>query len=267
MTVNDLAKKKLFLFDLDGTLYLGDRLFTFTNPLLETINKEGKRYMFMTNNSSKSIKDYVAKMQRLGVAANESDFVTSSEATIEYLNAHHKGKRLYVLGTESLKSEIKDAGFEITDNLGLVQALIVGFDTELTFKKLEDACRLLCENPDLPYIATHPDYVCPTEYGFVVDCGSIIDAIYNATKVKPVVIGKPQPLMAELAMKRAGVTPQDTAVIGDRIYTDVACGINASATGVLVLSGETTKEVLEASDIKPTIVLNSAEELLKALQK
>ena len=267
MTTKDVASKKLFLFDLDGTLYLGDRLFPFTKPLLEEIKTHGKRYMFMTNNSSKSVKDYIAKMERLGIEATKQDFITSAEATIDYLNNYHKGKSLYVLGTESLKTEIRAAGFEITDNLGEVEALVMGFDTELTFKKLEDACKLLCKNPELPYIATHPDYVCPTEYGFVVDCGSIIDAIYNATKVRPIVIGKPQPLMAELAMKRWGVTADETAVIGDRIYTDVACGINAGATGVLVLSGETTKDVLEASEIKPTIVLMSAEEILKELQK
>ncbi len=267
MTAKDIAKKKLFLFDLDGTLYLGEKIFPFTKELLKTIKANGKRYMFMTNNSSKSAGDYVDKMQRLGIDAKAEDFVTSAHATIEYLKEHHKTDTLYVLGTESLKNEFKNSGFNITDDINKVDCLVVGFDTELTFKKLDDVCKLLSENKELPYIATHPDLVCPTEYGSVPDCGSMCDMIFNATSRRPLVIGKPQPLMAELGMKRAGVRPEETAVIGDRIYTDVMCGISANASAVLVLSGETTPEILYGSDITPNAVLKSAEELLIALRK
>ena len=137
----------------------------------------------------------------------------------------------------------------------------MGFDTELTFKKLEDVCKILLTR-DIPYIATNPDYVCPTEFGSVPDCGSVCDMIYNATKKRPVVIGKPSPLMPQLAMEKMGVNNIQTAVIGDRIYTDIKSGINAGAVSILVLSGETTEEILKNSDEKPDFVLENAGELL-----
>ena len=141
----------------------------------------------------------------------------------------------------------------------------MGFDTELTFQKLEDVSKLLLTRKDLPYIATNPDLVCPTEYGSVPDCGSVCIMIKNATGREPVVIGKPSPLMPELAMEHTGYTKDETAVVGDRIYTDVKSGLNAGITGILVLSGETTREILEASEDKPHLVLESAREILEAL--
>ena len=141
----------------------------------------------------------------------------------------------------------------------------MGFDTELTFKKLDDVSKMLCTR-DLPYIATNPDYVCPTEYGSVPDCGSIADALFNATGKRPIFIGKPEPLMPLLAMEKAGYKKEQTAVIGDRIYTDVKSGVNAGVISILVMSGETTYEILEASDTKPDMVLSSAKEILMALK-
>ena len=140
----------------------------------------------------------------------------------------------------------------------------MGFDTELTFKKLEDVCKLLLSR-DLPYLATNPDYVCPTEYGSVPDCGSVCDMIYNSTRKRPVVIGKPQPLMPQLAMEMKGVCKEQTAVIGDRIYTDIKSGINAGCVSILVMSGETTKEILDESVDKPDFVLESGRNLLTIL--
>ena len=163
---------KLFLFDMDGTLYLGDRLFDFTKELLETIRQKGAEYLFMTNNSSKSVSAYIEKLDRLGIKAVKEDFITSSQATAYYLKKHHPDARLYVCGTGSLKEELKENGFEITENLAKVDAIVMGFDTELTFKKLEDVCKLLLSR-DLPYLATNPDYVCPTGQLAVSDlyCG------------------------------------------------------------------------------------------------
>ena len=140
----------------------------------------------------------------------------------------------------------------------------MGFDTELTFKKLEDVCKLLLSR-DLPYIATNPDYVCPTEYGAVPDCGSVCDMIYNATKKRPAVIGKPQALMPKLAMEMKGVSKEHTAVVGDRIYTDIKSGINAGCVSILVMSGETTKEILDSSEDKPDLVLESGKDILDTL--
>ena len=142
----------------------------------------------------------------------------------------------------------------------------MGFDRELTFQKLEDVSRLLLTREDLPYIATNPDWVCPTEFGSVPDCGSVCEMIYNATCKRPVFIGKPSPLMPQLAMERMGVAPEETLVVGDRIYTDVKSGLNAGTMTALVMSGETTPQILEASLEKPHLVLQDCREIVEALR-
>jgi HAD superfamily hydrolase (TIGR01457 family) len=261
MNLTEIKNIQLFLFDMDGTLYLGDQLYDFTKELLQKIRSAGKRYLFMTNNSSKSVADYVKKLAKLGIEATEDDFITSSQATAHYLKLHHQGARLYVCGTNSLKEELRKEGFTVTEVLEEVDCIVMGFDTELTFKKLEDVSRLLLTR-ELPYIATNPDYVCPTEFGSVPDCGSVCDMIYNATKKRPVVIGKPTALMPELAMQKYGYKKEESAVIGDRIYTDIKSGLNAGITGILVLSGETTREILEESLEKPHLVLEDASEMI-----
>ena len=267
MTKQELIRsKRLFLFDQDGTLYLGSRLYDFTIPMLETIKATGRCYMFMTNNSSKSVADYIKKLEKMGISATREDFITSSQATAYYLKKHMPDKTLYVCGTKSLIEELESQGFKTTTDLDKVECVVMGFDTELTFKKLEDVSKLLLTRKDLPYIATNPDLVCPTEYGSVPDCGSVCEMIYNATGRRPIVIGKPSPLMPELAMEHAGFTKEETTVIGDRIYTDIKSGLNAGITGMLVLSGETTLEILEASEDKPHLVLKDCSEILEALK-
>ena len=260
-----IQKTKLFLFDQDGTLYLGSRLYEFTIPMLEKIKATGRRYLFMTNNSSKSVEDYIKKLAKMGITATRDDFITSSQATAYYLKKHHPGKKLYVCGTRSLIRELEMEGFTVTSDLDQVELIVMGFDTELTFQKLEDVSKLLLTREDLPYIATNPDYVCPTEFGSVPDCGSVCDMIFNATGKRPLVIGKPTPLMPQLAMERTGYTKEETAVIGDRIYTDIKSGLNAGTTTMLVMSGETTREILEASEEKPHLVLEDCSEILNAL--
>lgn len=262
-----LKKINLYLFDMDGTLYLGEQLYDFTIELLNTLKKTGRKYLFMTNNSSKSVEDYILKLKKLGISATREDFITSSQATAYYLREHHWGKKLYVCGTRSLKRELELEGFTVTESVEETQCIVMGFDTELTFQKLHDVSFLLLTKPDLPYIATNPDYVCPTEFGSVPDCGSVCDMIFNATGKRPVVIGKPSPLMPLLAMERNGYGKAETAVVGDRIYTDVKCGLNAGITGILVMSGETTEAILEASEDKPHLVLKDASEILKAIKK
>ena len=255
---------KLFLFDMDGTLYLGDNLFTFTKDLLAKIKSKGKRYMFMTNNSSKSVSAYIEKLKKLGIDATKEDFITSSQATAYYLKKHHKDDRLYVCGTESLKQELRENGFTVVDNTDDTDCIVMGYDTELNYKKLWDVSYMLTMR-EIPYIATNPDYVCPTEWGSVPDCGSVCDMIFNATGKRPQFIGKPEPLMPILAMEQVGVSKEETAVIGDRIYTDVKSGVNAGAVSVLVMSGETTEEILNASDVKPDIVLKDAGEIMETV--
>ena len=260
-----LASQKLFLFDMDGTLYLGDRLFDFTKPLLREICRTGGKYLFMTNNSSKSVADYIKKLEKLGIPTTREDFITSSQATAYYLHKHHEGQRLYVCGTKSLKEELRSEGFTVTEQVEDTDCIVMGFDTELTFQKLHDVSYLLLTR-ELPYIATNPDLVCPTEFGSVPDCGSVCGMIFNATGKRPVVIGKPSPLMPQLAMDRLGYSKEQTCVVGDRIYTDVKSGLNAGITGILVMSGETTPEILAESQDKPHLVLESAKEILDVLK-
>jgi HAD superfamily hydrolase (TIGR01450 family) len=261
-----LKDKKLFLFDMDGTLYLGNRLFDFTLELLQAIRNHGGRYIFMTNNSSKSVQDYVKKLAVMGIEATADDFMTSSQAMAYYLTNHYPEKTLYVSGTQSLKDEFTRAGFCITEDIDKVEVIVSGFDTELTFKKLEDVSRMLCTK-DLPYVATNPDYVCPTEFGSVPDCGSVSDMLFNVSGRRPLFIGKPSALMPQLAMEKWGVTPQQTVVVGDRIYTDIKSGLNAGILTVLVMSGETTYEILEASADKPHLVLKDCSEMIPILNQ
>ncbi len=258
---------RLYLFDMDGTLYLGNRLYDFTAELLQEIRRTGGKYLFITNNSSKNVEDYVNKLAAFGIPSTREDFMTSSQATAYYLKQNHPGKTLYVCGTRSLIRELESEGFSVTTDLDKVECIVMGFDTELTFQKLHDVSYLLLTQPGIPYIATNPDLVCPTEFGAVPDCGSVCIGIKNATGREPVVIGKPSPLMPELAMAKYGCKKEETAVIGDRIYTDVKSGLNAGALGILVLSGESTLETLAQSDVKPDLVLESAGEILDILRR
>lgn len=265
MTKEDIRKINLFLFDMDGTLCLGEKPFDFSKELLDTIRDSGKKYLIMTNNSSKSVSEYVKRLERFGVTASEEDFITSSQATVFYLEQYHKNARLYVCGTDSLKEELRKGNFVITDELEEVDCIVVGYDTELTYKKLVDVSKLLLMK-DIPYIATNPDMVCPTEFGSVPDCGSICDMLYNVSGKRPIVIGKPGALMPELAMKHYGYNKEETAVIGDRIYTDIKSGLNAGIMGILVLSGETTREIMDRSEDKPHLVLQNGGEMIPFLK-
>ena len=266
MMENIIRDTRLFLFDMDGTLYLGSRLFDFTVELLDTIKKQGKRYMFMTNNSSKSVADYVSKLAKMGIEATEDDFFTSSQATALYLLEHHKNQKLYVCGTRSLKEELAKCGFEITEDTSDTDCIVMGFDTELTFRKLHDISYLLLTRPDIPYIATNPDYVCPTEFGSVPDCGSVCDMLYNVSRRCPIVIGKPQPEMLLLAMEKYGYSKDDTVMIGDRVYTDIASGYNAGVDTIFVLSGEGTMEDANNSSTPPTYIMENINEVYRNIK-
>ncbi len=260
-----LKEKKLFLLDMDGTIYLDDQLFDGTIEFLDYVNRIGGKYLFLTNNSSRSVTAYVEKMARLGIATTEEDFLTSVDALILYLKANHPGKLCYASGTRSFRQQLEQGGIRLTDNRDdPVEVLVMGFDTELTFQKLEDCCILLGRGVD--YVAANPDWVCPTWYGFVPDCGSVCEMLYRATGRRPVFIGKPQPEMALIAMERYGFRPEETMIVGDRLYTDIACGLNAGIDACFVLSGEGTLEEMEAGETKPTLICRDIRELLQRLQ-
>lgn len=260
-----LREKKLFLLDMDGTLYLDNDVFPHCLDFLQTVKKNGGTYLYMTNNSSKSVDKYVEKMNSIGIPATAGEFFTSTDAACVFLKNNYHGKKIYALGTASFREQLTKAGFPVTDHLeDDIDCLLMGYDTELVYRKLEDACILL--NRDIAYYATNPDWVCPTAYGYVPDCGSVAEMLYRATKKRPYFIGKPEPAIAQLAIKKAGCRPEDAVLIGDRIYTDIACGVNAGITTVLVFSGETTREDWEKSDIKPTFTCDGIADVYNILK-
>lgn len=259
-----LSEKRLFLLDMDGTLYLDDRLFDRVPDFLSHIRRIGGRYLFLTNNSSRGVEGYMEKLARMGIPSGPEDYLTSVDAAIDHLRRFCPGKKCYVFGTRSFLGQLRDAGIPVTHRLeDDVDILLCGFDRELTFRKLEDACILL--NRGVEFLATNPDWVCPTWYGYVPDCGSVCEMLYRATGRRPRVIGKPQPEMALLAMESAGYAPEETVLVGDRLYTDIACAVNAGIDSVLVLSGESTAEDLKTSETKPRWVLRDVAELTERM--
>lgn len=260
-----LAQKRLFLLDMDGTIYLDEQLFDGTTDFLRYVRQCGGKYLFLTNNSSRSVDAYVEKMRRLGIAAVPEDFLTSVDALVRYLERNgFRGKRLYAFGTASFRSQLSAAGFSVTAQLeDGIDALVCGFDTELTFRKLEDACILLGRGVD--FIAANPDWVCPTSYGYVPDCGSVCEMLFRATGRRPVFIGKPQPEMARMAMEISGFGAEETLLVGDRLYTDIACGVRAGIDTALVLSGESTLADAEKSAEKPTYIFRDIREICDSL--
>ncbi len=257
--MSDIKNKKLFLLDMDGTIYLDNDLFDGTMDFLEYVKSIGGRYMFLTNNSSKGVDKYIEKLGGMGIETTADDFLTSTDATILYLK-EKAYKKIYAFGTISFVKQLRNAGLNITtEREDGIDCLCLSNDTEFSFKKLEDACILL--GKDIDYIATNPDWVCPTWYGYVPDCGSFADIIYNATKKRPKFIGKPQPDMAYLAMQSTGFSKEETVILGDRLYTDIACGINAGISTVLLLSGESTMDDVENSDEKPEFIYKNIKDL------
>lgn len=257
--MDKLKQIKLYLLDMDGTIYLDNNLFDGTIDFLEYVKSIGGRYVFLTNNSSKSVDKYIEKLGTMGIYADRNDFLTSTDSTVEYLKKN-KYKKIYALGTTSFKEQLNSSGLNITDELSEdIDCLCMGYDTELTYKKLEDACILL--NEDIAYIATNPDWVCPTRYGYAPDCGSVSEMLARATGKRPKFIGKPEPAMAELAMKMTGFDKSETAVMGDRLYTDIACGVNAGISTIFVLSGEGTEADIELYNIKPNYIFKNIREL------
>lgn len=262
--MENLKDLRLFLLDMDGTIYLDDQLFDGVTDFLSHVKAIGGKYMFLTNNSSKSVEKYVEKLARLGVASCPEDFLTSTDATVLYLQKKSYQK-IYALGTASFKEQLRFSGLPVVDQLeDDIDCLCMGFDTELTFQKLEDACILLGKNVD--YVATNPDWVCPTWYGYVPDCGSVSEMLFNATGRKPLFIGKPEPTMALLAMEKTGFAKEQTVLIGDRLYTDIACGVNAGIHTVFVLSGEGTLEDAEKSDKKPEYIYENIKKFYEELK-
>ncbi|MCF2661359.1 HAD-IIA family hydrolase [Pseudoflavonifractor phocaeensis] len=256
----DFKQKKLFLLDMDGTIYLGDTLFDGTLDFLNRVRERGGKYLFVTNNSSRSVSAYVDRLEGMGIPAAADDFLTSVDALVWYLRGKYDDALIYAFGTRTFREQLSEAGFRVTDKLeDGVSLLVCGFDTELTFQKLEDACILLGRGVD--FVATNPDWVCPTSYGSVPDCGSVCEMLFRATGRRPKFIGKPEPEMALLSMERYGYSREETVLIGDRIYTDIACGVHAGIDTAFVLSGEGVPADIEKFHIQPSETYQNIREI------
>lgn len=261
-TLRLVSQIKHIALDMDGTIYKGDTLFPFTNAFLARLTELNISYSFLTNNPSKSTDDYLAHLAKMGVTVSREQMYTSAQATIDYLKRNMpKAKRLFLLGTPSMISEFEKDGFISSDDSpsDIPDAVVVAFDKTLTYSRLCRATWWVAQG--VPYIATNPDSVCPTDLQVVlVDCGAICAAIEKATNRKPdVVIGKPDASMLNGIVAKHGLQPEQIAMVGDRIYTDIKMAENAGAVGVLVLSGEATLADVEQRVRKPDIVVENIE--------
>ncbi|AQR96647.1 HAD-IIA family hydrolase [Clostridium saccharoperbutylacetonicum] len=260
-----LKDKKLFLLDIDGTIALDTTLIDGTLEFMEHVLSIGGKYIFITNNSTTSIDDYIKKFEKFKIKVDATSFVTSSYATALYLKENYKDKKIFVLGTKSFIQELKSFDIKVTEEQeDDISCAVVGFDNELNYKKIEDICELLTTR-NIDYIATNPDLVCPTSFGFIPDCGSICQMIGNAVKREPIYIGKPNKAIVEMCLKQTGYSKEETLVIGDRLYTDIACGINGGVDTAVLFTGEAKKEDLADTEFKPTYSFESIKELYEEL--
>lgn len=259
---------RVFVLDMDGTFYLGDRLLPESLRFVARIRETGRRFLFFTNNSSKTPACYIEKLGRMGLELTRDDIVTSGDVMIDYLKQNHAGALVYLLGTKALREEFSAEGIRLAaEDAAPPEAtpdvVVCAFDTELTYMKLERACTFI--RGGAVFLATHEDINCPTEAGFIPDCGAFCAAIALSTGGKPKYLGKPHAEAAEKVMALTGAAPGELAFVGDRIYTDVAAGVNNGAAGLLVLSGETREEDMAGSPIKPDAVFRDLGEIADLL--
>lgn len=257
-----LQSTRCFILDMDGTFYLGERLLDGALHLIKVLEAQGRDFLFLTNNSSKDRRRYAEKIARLGLEIPEDKVFTSGEATALFLARDYPGSSLYVVGTPSLEDEFRQHGFKLDDEHPDVAVL--GFDTTLTYQKLWKLCDFVREG--LPYIATHPDFNCPIEGGFMPDIGAMIAFVQASTGREPDhVVGKPNRTIIEMISQKQGLAIEQMAMVGDRLYTDIACGTTSGITTILVLSGETTRADLADSPFQPSLVFENLGELAEYL--
>jgi len=251
-----------YALDMDGTIYLGGSWIDGALDFIHELERLGKQYVFLTNNSSKNADTYVKKLADMGFPVAKEKIVTSGQATIQYLKREYPRKKVFLLGNEMLMMEFEEAGIILEDKKPDV--IVVGFDTSLDYEKMCIVCDFV--RAGLPYISTHPDFNCPTENGFIPDAGAI-HAFINASSFRypDYIVGKPNREIMEYMLERTGAVRERTAMVGDRLYTDVYAGVNNGMTGILVLSGEATMEDVEKSDIKPHYIFPSLKEMIKEL--
>jgi len=260
--LSELVNKKIYFFDLDGTIYLGDVLFEGVAELIEILKGSNKSFFFLSNNSSKSTSDYLRKLNNMNLDISRENLILSQHPTIDYLKKENYD-RIFLLGTESLKKEFREEGFIITESDP--EILVLAFDQDLTYERLVKASYLL--QTDIPYIATHLDDRCPTEEGYIPDAGGIAALLYKATGRMPRVFGKPNKEMLLFKLQELNISPKDAVIFGDRLYTDIKMGIDSGVTTCCVLSGEITLNMINKSkDYKPDFIIDGIWELFNELK-
>ncbi|AUS97622.1 HAD family hydrolase [Clostridium thermosuccinogenes] len=256
-----LRSKKLFVLDMDGTFYLGDKLIDGSLDFIEKLKAKNRGFLFFTNNSSKNSKFYKKKLANMGCFVEEQTIVTSGDVTIKYLKENYPDAGVYLVGTEMLVESFKSNGIRLTENNPDI--VVFGFDTTLTYEKVSKACTYI-RNGAL-FLATHIDYNCPTENGFIPDCGSMCAMVESSTGKKPKFLGKPFRETVDMIKLITGMGDDELAFVGDRLYTDIAVGVRNGITGILVLTGETRIEDVEKSDVKPDYIFDSLSALGRVL--
>jgi HAD superfamily hydrolase (TIGR01450 family) len=246
-----LRAVRCFVLDMDGTFYLGDKPLPGSLAFIGAVRASGRRALFLTNNSSRDAEHYIEKLRGMGCAVTDGDVYTSGMAACRYLNRYMRGKKVFLLGNKYLRSEFRKHGVPIAREDP--EVVVVGFDTTLDYEKLSRACALV--RSGLPYIATHPDFNCPVPDGFVPDAGAIIAFIRASTGRMPdYVAGKPNEGIVQGMMELTGFSAEELCICGDRLYTDIATGVNNGMLSVCVLSGEATLEDIENSPVRPDLV-------------
>ena len=263
-SADKLKEKTLYLLDMDGTIYNENQIFDGTLEFLEEIKRRGGQYVFITNNSSKSVEDYVQKVQAMGIEAEYENFYTSSQATAMYLKENYPNQVVYCMGTKSLIKELREAGIEVVTEVDeRASVVLLGFDTENTSEKIRNTCIML--GRDVAYLATNPDLVCPVSFGYIPDCGSMSIMLKNATGKEPFFIGKPEPIMVNCVLKQLNCKGENAVIVGDRLYTDIKTGENAKVDTICVLSGEASMDDILQGEIKPTYIFKSVKEIYEGL--
>lgn len=263
-----LNNKKLFLFDIDGTIAVGDTLYDGSKELLDYIDSIGGKAYYITNNSTKSGQDYVEKFKTaFGLATTEDQFITSGYMTLKFLLENYQNDKIYVLGTSSFISELRKNGLNITekceDNIACV---VVAYDSELNYSKLTEVSKILF-TMDIPFYGTNPDLRCPIDFGFIPDCGAICDMITATCDKSPIYLGKPSKKVVELCIEASGFSKEETLVVGDRLYTDIACGINGDVETCVVFTGEATPADMLNTPYKATYQFDNVKVLLDAIKE
>jgi len=261
--VKKIEEIQCFLLDMDGTIYLGNRIIPGAIEFINYLKSSNRKFLFFTNNPTKDAEQYQKKLERLGIQVSKEHILTSGMATIEFLKRNTHYKNLFTVAPPSFEKELIRAGFNLVQENP--DAVLISFDITLTYEKLKKATHYLLQG--LPYIATNPDLVCPTENGPIPDCGSIARLLHASTGREPRYIGKPNPEMVEMALKILNMQPQYTAMVGDRLYTDMEMAYRAGVTSILVLSGETTPEQLNKVERKPDFTFSSVKELHFAIKQ